>query len=322
MALPHNVSCQVANPEGCWKTSLRKQFLTQKQGTSPAFTRAAVIVNQGGTRSWTGNSTGTKSRDTTYIEPFGDLSTIKLLGWSYMQRNAGFVRDVPGIASAVVQGLNPGKNYKYSIKQITPTPAQNNKVTVNHGSQQTMSQYSRRRNNYNRQGTVASTPRGEMVLDFEAINYPLNAGTRTSGHSSSTASDSCRRRYKITSCDCFAESGICTGSKVHNDVCYAYGTRDVSGSTMKNVQVRAKTRCMEMRWNRAYSVATSGGASFSFLQNGVNESMDEGDREMSLDAGGKARDEDDESEEDALEAPEEELPADLDADEEPGDSQD
>ena len=33
-----------------------------------------------------------------------------------------------------------------------------------------------------------------------------------------------------------------------------------------------------MRWNRAYSVATSGGASFS-LQNGVNESMDEGDSE-------------------------------------------
>ena len=322
MALPHNVSCQVANPEGCWKTSLRKQFLTQKQGTSPSFTRAAVIVNPGGTRSWTGNSTGTKSRETTYIEPFGTLSTIKLLGWSYMQRNAGFVRDVPGIASAVVQGLNPGKNYKYSIKQITPTPTQNNKVTVNHGSQQTMSQYSRRRNNYNREGTVASTPRGELVLDFEAINYPLNAGTRTSGHSSSTASDSCRRRYRITSCDCFAESGICTGSKVHNDVCYAYGTRDVSGSTMKNIKVRAKTRCMEMRWNKAYSVATSGGASFSFLQNGVNESLDEGDREMSLDAGGKARDEDDESEEDPLEAPEDEVAEDLDADEEAEDSQD
>ena len=304
---------------------MRKQFLTQKQGTSPSFTRGAVVINQGGSRSWTGNSTGSKNREVTYIEPFGELSTIKLLGWSYMQRNAGFVRDLPGIATAVVQGLNPNKDYKYSIKQITPTPTQNNKVTVNHGSQQTMSQYSRRRNNFNRQGTVASTPRGELVLDFEAINYPLNAGTRTSGHSSSTASDSCRRRYKITSCDCFAESGICTGSKVHNDVCYAYGTRDVSGSTMKNVQVRAKTRCMEMRWNRAYSVATSGGASFSFLQNGVNESLDEGDREMSLDSVGAARDEDEDldlDEENLAEESVEEEEKDLEADEQSEDSQD
>ena len=42
----HGASCQVANPEGCWKTSLRKQFLTQKQGTSRSFTRAAVGTPQ------------------------------------------------------------------------------------------------------------------------------------------------------------------------------------------------------------------------------------------------------------------------------------
>jgi len=158
----------VASPENCWKTTLRKQFLTQKEGTSPSFTRAAAVVNWGGTRSWTSNSTGSKNPGTTYIEPFGNMSTIKLLGWSYMQHNAGFVRDSPGIATTVVQGLNPNKNYKYSIKHITAVPAHNYKLTVNHGSQVTVSQYSRRRNTYNREGTVAATPRGELVFDFEA----------------------------------------------------------------------------------------------------------------------------------------------------------
>ena len=85
-----------------------------------------------------------------------------------MQHNAGFVRDSPGIATTVVQGLNPNKNYKYSIKHITAVPAHNYKLTVNHGSQVTVSQYSRRRNTYNREGTVAATPRGELVFDFEA----------------------------------------------------------------------------------------------------------------------------------------------------------
>lgn len=166
-ALPHNASCQVANPEGCWKTSLRKQFLTQKEGVSPSYTRGAVVMNVGGLRSWTGNSTGTKSRDVTYIEPFGNMSTIKLLGWSYLQSGMGFVRDVPGISTAVVEGLNPNKDYKYSIKQLTNTNSINNKVTVNHGSQQTLTQFSRRRG-YNKEGTVAATPRGELVFDFEA----------------------------------------------------------------------------------------------------------------------------------------------------------
>ncbi|CAK8992037.1 unnamed protein product [Durusdinium trenchii] len=302
-ALPHNASCQVANPEGCWKTSLRKQFLTQKEGVSPSYTRGAVVMNVGGLRSWTGNSTGTKSRDVTYIEPFGNMSTIKLLGWSYLQSGMGFVRDVPGISTAVVEGLNPNKDYKYSIKQLTNTNSINNKVTVNHGSQQTLTQFSRRRG-YNKEGTVAATPRGELVFDFEAPkNYPLNVHDRTSGTSSGTASESCRRRYKVTGCTCYAESGLCTGSKVDGANCYAYGTMDVHGATGKSISVRAKVRCMELPFANSYSVQTSSGPSFSFLES-FNDT-DEGDREVSLDAVGKARDEDDESEENLLESAEE-----------------
>lgn len=124
-------------------------------------------MNWGGTRSWTSNSTGGKSKETTYIEPFGNMSTIKLLGWSWMQNGNGFVRDSPGIATAVIQGLNPNKQYKYFVKQVSSVPTKNAKITVNHGTVATMSQFSRRRNTYNREGTVAATPRGELVFDFE-----------------------------------------------------------------------------------------------------------------------------------------------------------
>ena len=123
-------------------------------------------MNWGGTRSWTSNSTGGKSKETTYIEPFGNMSTIKLLGWSWMQNGNGFVRDSPGIATAVIQGLNPNKKYKYFVKHVSSVPTKNAKITVNHGAVATMSLFSRRRT-YNREGTVAATPRGELVFDFE-----------------------------------------------------------------------------------------------------------------------------------------------------------
>ena len=60
--------------------------------------------------------------------------------------------------------------------------------------------------------------------------------------------------------------------------------------------MRAKARCMELKFANAYSIQTSGGPSFSWLE--MNETED---REVSLDAGGKARDEDEESEERLLE---------------------
>ena len=113
---------QVANPEGCWKTTLRKQFLTQKQGTSPSFTRAATVINRGGHKTWEWNHSATKSVSTTYVEPFGDMSTIKLLGWSEIKWGQGWIRNRPGIASAVIEGLNPNKNYKYWIKTVAPGP--------------------------------------------------------------------------------------------------------------------------------------------------------------------------------------------------------
>ena len=74
---------------------------------------------------------------------------------------------------------------------------------------------------------------------------------------------------------------------------------DVVGSTGKSTSVRAKTRCMELQFASSYSVKTSGGPSFSWLQMGENASLnsvddDEGDREMSLDAGGQAREEEEE----------------------------
>ena len=73
---------------------------------------------------------------------------------------------------------------------------------------------------------------------------------------------------------------------------------DVVGSTGKSISVRAKTRCMELRFASSYSVKTSGGPSFSWLQMGENASLnsvdDEGDREMSLDAVGQAREEEEE----------------------------
>ena len=55
---------------------------------------------------------------------------------------------------------------------------------------------------------------------------------------------------------------------------------------------------MQLYFSHSYSVKTSGSPSFSWLQKGeeVSSSEDEGDREMSLDAGGNAQDEDDESE--------------------------
>lgn len=136
-------------------------------------------MNWGGTRSWTSNSTGGKSKETTYIEPFGNMSTIKLLGWSWMQNGNGFVRDSPGIATAVIQGLNPNKQYKYFVKQVSSVPT-NAKITVNHGTVATISQFSRRRNTYNREGTVASTPRGELVFDFEVGLCQLAKVSKTS----------------------------------------------------------------------------------------------------------------------------------------------
>ena len=120
----------------------------------------------------------------------------------------------------------------------------------------------------------------------------------------------------MTSCNCYAESGLCSGSKTDGSTCWAYGTMDVYGSTGKGVSVRAKTRCMQLYFSHSYSVKTSGSPSFSWLQKGeeVSSSEDEGDREMSLDAGGNAQDEDDESEkpldEDAQDG------EDLDADQE------
>ncbi|CAJ1404124.1 unnamed protein product [Effrenium voratum] len=318
LALPHNASCQVANPEACWKTSLRRQFLTQTQGTSPSFTRAAAVVNPGGTRSWTGNSTKGLTRETTYIEPFGDLSTIKLLGWSRMQNNMGIMRDVAGISSAVVQGLNPNKQYKWYIRQLPNTNTVSNKLTVNHGSQMTLSQFSRRRY-WNKEGTVASTPRGEILMDFEAIDYPLNSFVEKSGASrrrAGIASSSCRRRYRITHCSCIADSGVCTGSKVSGSTCYAYGTTDVHGTTGKSASVRSQSQCMSMTFLKSHQVITSGGPSFSFLESGVNgtvaeavadeaDEADEDDREVSLDAVGTARDEDEEDIEDEVDVADE-----------------
>lgn len=56
---------------------------------------------------------------------------------------------------------------------------------------------------------------------------------------------------------------------------------------------------MQLYYSNSYSVQTSGSPSFSWLQKGevVSSSEDEGDREMSLDAGGNAQDEDDEYDE-------------------------
>ena len=192
---------QVANPEGCWKTSLRKQFLTQKQGTSPSFTRAATVINRGGHKTWEWNSSATKSVSTTYVEPFGDMSTIKLLGWSSLLRGQGWIRNRPGIASAVIEGLNPNKNYKYWIKQLPQAPAITNKVSINHGTATTISQFYRRRG-WNKGGTIVSTPRGEIVFDFEALDKPTSVYTRTGGTSSTRSEESCRRRHRLVSCNC------------------------------------------------------------------------------------------------------------------------
>ena len=59
--------------------------------------------------------------------------------------------------------------------------------------------------------------------------------------------------------------------------CYAYGTMDVHGATGKSISVRAKVRCMELPFANSYSVQTSSGPSFSFLES-FNDT-DEGDRE-------------------------------------------
>ena len=222
----------------------------------------------------------------------------------------GIMRDVAGISSAVVQGLNPNKQYKWSIKQTPNTNEVNNKLTVNHGSQMTLTQSDRRRrrrrrylspSSWSQEGTVASTPRGEIIMEFEAIDYPLNSFVEKSGASrrrDGVASSSCRRRYTITHCSCIADSGVCTGSKVSGSTCYAYGTTDVHGTTGKSASVRSQSQCMSMTFMKSYQVITSGGPSFSFLESGVNGTVaeadvaDEDDREVSLDAVGTAREED------------------------------
>ena len=329
MAIPHNISCQVANPEGCWKTTLRKQFLTQKQGTSPSFTRAATVINRGGHKTWEWNHSASKSVSTTYVEPFGDMSTIKLLGWSEIKWGQGWIRNRPGIASAVIEGLNPNKNYKYWIKQLPQAPTITNKVAINHGTATTISQFYRRRG-WNKGGNIVSTPRGEIVFDFEALDKPTGVYTRTSGTSGTRAEESCRRRHRLVSCNCFAESGICAGTRVNDRTCYAYGTKDVHGTTGRGPSFRAKARCMDLVFASHYSITTSSGPSFSWLQVGGSwvalnaseveassskvaevdgvrqvdqadedeadgaevEEADDGDREVSLDATGRARDED------------------------------
>ena len=235
-----------------------------------------------------------------------------------MQNNMGIMRDVAGISSAVVQGLNPNKQYKWYIRQLPNTNTVSNKLTVNHGSQMTLSQFSRRRY-WNKEGTVASTPRGEILMDFEAIDYPLNSFVEKSGASrrrDGIASSSCRRRYRITHCSCIADSGVCTGSKVSGSTCYAYGTTDVHGTTGKSASVRSQSQCMSMTFLKSHQVITSGGPSFSFLESGVNgtvaeavadeaDEADEDDREVSLDAVGTARDEAEEDIEDEVDVADE-----------------
>ncbi|CAE7235554.1 ACBP2, partial [Symbiodinium pilosum] len=89
-ALPQNKSCLVANPDVCWKTTLRRQFLTQKESVAPSFQHSAYRYNAGGLADFQGNASLLLDREFTYEEKLGETSTVKLLGWTEIFKPMGY----------------------------------------------------------------------------------------------------------------------------------------------------------------------------------------------------------------------------------------
>ncbi|CAE7865610.1 ACBP4 [Symbiodinium microadriaticum] len=295
-ALPSNASCLVANPEHCWKTTMRRQFLTQTQSVSPSFTLSTGLFNQGGLADFQGNASRLLNREDTYEEKMGEISTVKLLGWTEIFKPFGYATLPP---TALYAGSSRPE-YEWSLL------TRSNQRQVNHGPQMTLSQKESSQATAMKQGKSTSTPRGEMVFDFEASEFSLAPQ---------------------------ADAGICAGAKMepasNPRTCRAYGSREVSGWSSTGVSVRAHVRCMKMEYVRNLQVVTSSGASYSssdavlantrnsrraegdkqgFLQGGAaagdnfsQDAMeaDEGDvdLEVSLDADGHAREEDEEAKE-------------------------
>ncbi|CAE7446098.1 Mns1 [Symbiodinium microadriaticum] len=210
MALPHNESCMVANPEVCWKTTLRRQFLTQKISVSPSYAKASIVINPGGIVDFTSNMSRTLDRQSVYSEKIGNYSTVKMLGFTEILQPYGYVillqllgsafleqystfssvqliqssvRGVGGLASATVDGLNPGQAYHWALYARSNQPDVSHKVAaswppehpnpqrysdyVNHGDQISFAQRKISGVGMMTEGTATSNPRGELVFDFE-----------------------------------------------------------------------------------------------------------------------------------------------------------
>lgn len=266
MAFPRTAACAVSNPEACWKTTMRRSFLIQTEGTSPALSRPPAVQNQGGTLNFKTLSSATRNLGTGYDETLSDLSKIRMSGFDHRYNGQGYFRGVSGIVTATVNNLNPHKDYKYDIKMEAFDKANdiNNKFSVNHGSQTSIQlKSSRRRRAYQASGTVKATPRGEIMFEFEAVDFPLNAYVSKSGQGS-TASRNCRRRYQITSCNCYAVNGKCAGAKIGTDgTCTAYGNKDVSSpGQYTNPSVEAHAYCVALTFQQGiYTSPAPGPAS-------------------------------------------------------------
>ena len=71
-----------------------------------------------------GNST--LNPETTYTYKLSCGYTVKLSGWAHTRAYAkGFLRHTAGSGKAVVEGLEPGRTYKYGIYQYSNTVATN-----------------------------------------------------------------------------------------------------------------------------------------------------------------------------------------------------
>ncbi|CAK8993307.1 unnamed protein product [Durusdinium trenchii] len=271
MAFPRTPSCAVANPAACWHSTMRRNFLIQTVGTSPSASHPPAVINQGGHLKFKDLSAKSLTPQNSYEEKLNDLSNVRMTGWNRRLSGYGYFRDAAGIATATVQNLNAHKTYKYTLWMDGNQMDVTNKFSVNHGPQLNVVQRSsRRRRALAADRTAVATPRGELIFEFEATDFPLGFFVSKSGQSSQSSRD-CRRRYQITSCNCWAKEGKCAGAKIGTDgVCTAYGNMDVQDhNTYKNPKVEAHASCMALPFKQSVSYQTSSGPSFSWLETGA-----------------------------------------------------
>ncbi|CAE7578834.1 ACBP2 [Symbiodinium natans] len=267
-AFPRTLSCAVSNPESCWKTTLRREFLIQQVGTSPASHPAPESLVLGGTADWSGNATATLSRSLRYALPLGNsTATVEAVGWTSTFKGIGLVRDVPGFASVTISGLSHDKAYRWSLQQKTNQRKVTNSLSVNGGMFQPLVT-TNPADDWTSSGVAATNPRGELQFVLEAnrsARFETEDVEHTEERGGPEPAARCPSGSYLTSCNCYAsDRGRCTGAEMLQDdqgwLCQVRGDLRESNS-----KLTARARCMTLQYATRVEVKTSSQASFSFL---------------------------------------------------------